>query len=255
MLESGYMKFLRKLVRHILDFQTSRYVVFFRSLYFVSFSWSKIDILALGRLDKFSAALANNKTIGVSSSTNIFELNRLYGLAKKVRRGHVIVELGSWQGKSTAFIAMGSKSRHKSKVYAIDVFEIDPERGFGDKQGIIENGGKKEYLSTFKRNMKLAGVDKLVIPIKCASTDQKAIKKLKNKRIGMIFLDGDHTYDGVKNDLETWLPKLSKGAIVAFHDYNHLVHTGVKKCVNEYVASGKLKFVSLNSSLAETVVT
>lgn len=41
---------------------------------------------------------------------------------------------------------------------------------------------------------------------------------LKDKKIDYLFIDGDHTYDGVKQDFETYTQLLNKNAIVAFHD-------------------------------------
>jgi len=49
----------------------------------------------------------------------------------------------------------------------------------------------------------------------------------------MLFIDGDHSYDGVFSDVTSWWPKLRGGAIVAFHDYT--CSEGVRRVVNELV--------------------
>ncbi|MFX1395149.1 MAG: class I SAM-dependent methyltransferase, partial [Promethearchaeota archaeon] len=43
-------------------------------------------------------------------------------------------------------------------------------------------------------------------------------KKLKNKKIDLLFIDGDHSYDGVKKDFEMYAPLVKKNGIIAFHD-------------------------------------
>jgi predicted O-methyltransferase YrrM len=35
----------------------------------------------------------------------------------------------------------------------------------------------------------------------------------------LIYIDGDHRYDGVRNDIRVWLPRVRHGGILAFHDY------------------------------------
>ena len=43
-------------------------------------------------------------------------------------------------------------------------------------------------------------------------------KKLKNKQIDLLFIDGDHTYEGVKKDFEMYSPLVKKNGIIGFHD-------------------------------------
>jgi len=38
-------------------------------------------------------------------------------------------------------------------------------------------------------------------------------------KIDMLWIDGDHSYEGVSEDIRVWIPKLVKGGVVAFHDY------------------------------------
>lgn len=49
-------------------------------------------------------------------------------------------------------------------------------------------------------------------------TTQTVRKILKDLRIDLLFIDGDHAYDGVRKDFETYSPLVRQGGIVAFHD-------------------------------------
>ena len=49
----------------------------------------------------------------------------------------------------------------------------------------------------------------------------------------LFFIDGDHSYEGCKADIEAWLPKLREGGVMAGHDYEHPQFPGVKKSVDE----------------------
>ncbi len=49
-------------------------------------------------------------------------------------------------------------------------------------------------------------------------TLKKITKKLKTKRIDILFIDGDHSYEGVKMDFEMYAPLVKKNGIIAFHD-------------------------------------
>ena len=43
-------------------------------------------------------------------------------------------------------------------------------------------------------------------------------KRLKNKKVNLLFIDGDHSYEGVKKDFEMYAPLVKKNGIIAFHD-------------------------------------
>ncbi len=50
------------------------------------------------------------------------------------------------------------------------------------------------------------------------SSLSKAKSALKGEKIDFLFIDGDHTYEGVKKDFEMYSPLVRKGGLVAFHD-------------------------------------
>ena len=47
----------------------------------------------------------------------------------------------------------------------------------------------------------------------------EAAKSFKNGSLDFVFIDGDHTYDSVKQDIEAWYPKIKPGGHIAGHDY------------------------------------
>jgi hypothetical protein len=50
--------------------------------------------------------------------------------------------------------------------------------------------------------------------------------------VDFLFIDANHTYEFVRNDIQMWLPKMKPGSVMAGHDYN-MSHPGVIQAVNE----------------------
>lgn len=71
----------------------------------------------------------------------------------------------------------------------------------------------------------------------------KAAERINDGALDLVFIDADHSYDGVRADISAWLPKLSPGGYMAGHDYDHSnteFKFGVKRAVDEFVANNKL---------------
>lgn len=146
----------------------------------------------------------------------------LYTLAKSCVGRGVIVEIGSWKGKSTIWLAKGSKSGSGIKVYA-----VDPHIGFPD---VEETYGKMWTFDDFKNNITSAGVADVITPI--VKTSEGAAETF-DKPVELIFIDGVHQYDYVKQDLALWFPKVVEGGVMAFHDTTG--GYGAKQVVEELV--------------------
>lgn len=63
------------------------------------------------------------------------------------------------------------------------------------------------------------------------------VKIVSDESLDFVFIDGDHGYDSVINDIREWAKKVKKGGIVSGHDYLHMAsgNVGVVQAVDEYV--------------------
>jgi len=50
------------------------------------------------------------------------------------------------------------------------------------------------------------------------SHDKETLKKVSDRKYDLLFIDGDHSYEGIKKDFEMYSPLVREGGIVAFHD-------------------------------------
>jgi predicted O-methyltransferase YrrM len=137
----------------------------------------------------------------------------LYAYAKEA--DGAIVEIGTLRGNTAIVLAAGTRAGNKQKVYAIDpcTFPSSP-------------------VDRLWRNIEQADMQDWIFPIRARSQDVRL-----RVEIALLFIDGDHSYAGVKRDLE-WIKLVKPGGIIAFHDYNDNKKYGVKKAVDEYLAGG-----------------
>ncbi len=146
----------------------------------------------------------------------------LYECAQKCTGRGVIVEIGSWKGKSTIWLAFGSKAGSNIKIYA-----IDPHINSFESQNL---GQTNNTFDEFVHNIQSVGMNDIIVPIVKPSLD--AIKDI-DKPIEFLFIDGAHDYKSVLNDFIKWSPKLINGGSIAFHDT--MGHKGPRAVVNKYI--------------------
>lgn len=151
-----------------------------------------------------------------------FEGELLYDLARGCKGRGAIVEIGSWKGKSTIWLAKGSKAGNGVKVYA-----VDPHTGSSEHR---QDAGRVWTFDEFKRNMRAAGVEDLVVPILKESVEAA---QAVSEPVELIFIDGAHEYELVKLDFLAWFPKVLDGGVMAFHDT--IGWEGPKRVVKELV--------------------
>jgi predicted O-methyltransferase YrrM len=150
----------------------------------------------------------------------------LYDEAKRAKG--IIVELGSYKGRSTVALALGSKSGNGHRVYAVDPWCFKQQ----------ENPHEK-----FLNNIEKAGVSDIITPIKDFSYNvfERKEPEIFDNGIGVLFLDPEHSYKALKKDLR-WVAHVKPGGVVAFDAYNNPRYPGVTQAIEEYLLEkGDLK--------------
>lgn len=140
----------------------------------------------------------------------------LYGIAVVQNIEGDILEIGSWQGKSTSYLARAVMDSKNGHVFAVDHF-----MGNVRKESIyfVDGGGSANLQVQFERNMHTLNLHDYITLFPCHS--EKAYPSLANKVLRLLFVDGDHTYEGAKKDIELFCPLVRIGGVVIFDDFNN----------------------------------
>jgi predicted O-methyltransferase YrrM len=140
----------------------------------------------------------------------------LYELAKGLPPEHpVIVELGSWQGKSSLILAKGIASKRHPVLYCIDPFDATDDGARSEDYSRRQSQMSSPLLNQFIDNMKKNRVYEVAKVLRGMSYE---FSKGFTEKIDLLFIDANHEYDAVMRDFEEWSPHLKPGGIIAFHD-------------------------------------
>ncbi len=152
----------------------------------------------------------------------------LYWLARHWPASGFVVEIGSFKGKSTCYLARGIKAGPGGRIAAVDHFRGSPEhqpQGTHPDQDIATSGST---LEAFKRNIAAAGVSDIVDVHAGSSAEIGA-----NWRdpIRILFIDGDHSYEASSQDFIVWSPRLAIHGLLVLHDIG--TYEGVTNLYNQ----------------------
>jgi GT2 family glycosyltransferase len=120
----------------------------------------------------------------------------------------ILVELGTHYGHSYfSFCQAVVNADISSKCYAVDTWQGDEHAGeYGDEVFAKVDAHNKANYSEFSRLLRMQF--------------NEAVTYFADESVDLLHIDGLHTYEAVRHDFETWLPKLARGAVVIFHDTN-----------------------------------
>lgn len=133
----------------------------------------------------------------------------------------VAVEIGSYLGASSCFIADGIRKRGGT-LYCIDTWE---------NQTMPE--GERDTYDEFIRNTEK--YRDIIVPVRGWSSEVAAAMKERINRIDLLLIDGDHSYEACRSDWACYSPFLEKGSVVVFHD------TGWADGVNQVIAESVVR--------------
>lgn len=124
----------------------------------------------------------------------------------------VVVELGTFKGYSLFSFAQAIKDKNlQTIIHPVDTWTGDKHAGFfGDEIYNTFKGIKDKYY----KDVNIV-IHKMLF--------DKAVNLFENNSIDILHIDGLHTYEAVKHDFETWLPKVKqKSGIIILHDISEI---------------------------------
>jgi predicted O-methyltransferase YrrM len=128
----------------------------------------------------------------------------LYGLARSIKP-EVCVEIGSARGKSACFIGMALRENGLGKLYAIDPHT---QTNWNDANSV-------DTIQAITRNVNDLGLKDYVEIVR--TTSDEAARRW-HLPIDLLFIDGDHSYEGVRRDWEAFSRFLTEFGVAVFHD-------------------------------------
>ena len=140
-----------------------------------------------------------------------FTYKEMYSaMVKRFPSGSHFVEIGAWKGKSAAYMGVEIVNSGKNiRFDTVDTFQGSVEHQ--QNEVILQ----KRLFDVFSENIK--PVAHVVNPV--VSDSVAAAASYADASLDFVFIDGDHSYEGVKKDIIAWLPKVKPGGIIAGHDY------------------------------------
>jgi hypothetical protein len=121
----------------------------------------------------------------------------------------VIVEVGVAEAKSTDWLCRGAKLRG-GKVYGYDLWDT---HGLNNQ---FEHWSSKEKCEAYLTDKGHTNFE--LTKINSRTPEFAELIKTKHPSIDLAFIDGCHSYDGIKNDFDVIYPLLSESGIIVFHD-------------------------------------
>ena len=144
----------------------------------------------------------------------------------------VMVEVGTFKGRSAIYLASEIKRRHKN----VDLFCVDHWLGNADEPNMAEmikdanarGGLYKEFIENINR----CGVADYIKPLRMSSVEGAA--QFKDRSVHFVFIDAGHSYADVSADLRAWYPKMHPGGSMAGHDIGS---DDVRRAVRDFAKS------------------
>lgn len=129
-----------------------------------------------------------------------------------------VLEVGSYCGKSTVYLGVACKQTDNT------LFSVDHHRGSEEHQPGEEyhdadlydpSIGRMDSFREFRATIRRADIEEIVVPMVAPST---VVARHWRTPLGMVFIDGGHSFDAAMNDYRSWASHVLRGGIIAIHD-------------------------------------
>ena len=153
----------------------------------------------------------------IESHLNHLERYYLYKFSINRKR---ILEIGSYKGASAFSFAFSQLPSEEKKIICIDTWQ---------NHSMAE--GRKDTFEIFKKNIK--EYSNIIFPVKGFSNQVENEVLSVCNNYDLLFIDGDHSYEGVISDWRIYSKHLDKNALIILHDTGWAI--GVKRVLREEI--------------------
>lgn len=137
-------------------------------------------------------------------------------LLEMMPKGKLSIEIGVWKGEFSRLLLEGL---NPSKLVLIDPWGVqeDPEDGVS-----LAGARSKKDMDRIYESVKAKYKDEIALGKVSVIRDFSvpAMDQFKDGSIGFAYVDGDHSYEGVRADLKAILPKMMTGGVIMLDDYH-----------------------------------
>jgi MMP 1-O-methyltransferase len=146
------------------------------------------------------------------------EARRLYELAREASRLGPCLEIGSYCGRSAAYLGLGCREGG-GVFYSIDHHrgseEQQPGQEYFDPDLVNPATGQIDTFPIFRKTIADFGLEDTVIPI---VSESAAVARNWSMPLGLVFIDGGHTFDAAFTDYSAWVSHVMPGGFLVIHD-------------------------------------
>ncbi len=145
---------------------------------------------------------------------------RLFEIAVASSRQAPCLEIGSYCGKSTIFIAEGCRLSAEHPLFAVDHHRGSAEQQLGqpyfDSELFDHREGVVNTFNHFTRNVRRAALTDWVIPI--VADSRRVSRYWPAVKLSLLFIDGGHSEADAFGDFDGWQPHVISGGYLCIHD-------------------------------------
>jgi predicted O-methyltransferase YrrM len=172
----------------------------------------------------------------------------LYDYATQTPADQAIIELGSYHGKSTAYLAFGARQGQGQTVIAVDTWSEENS----DWRSAVASRIASPTLEKFTEQLTWIGLIDQVTAYRGTTLDAareygEALKTKDVDPVGLLYVDADHSYDAVMADFEAWRGLMAPDGIMIFDDYTK-TNPGVVRALRELRDSGRIKPIATRAN-------
>ena len=148
----------------------------------------------------------------------------------------IVVEVGVETGGFSAFIL---RKTNPQKLYLVDCWCYQDPSVYDDPDNLVDGHQERIYQDV---KAKFSGDSRVEI-LREFSAD--AVNYFADESLDWVYIDANHGYEAVKEDLRLWWPKVKKGGMFSGHDYAVRPSFGVVQAVNEFLLEHDMYFTYL----------